>query len=292
MNAIDKYKEVSAFLRFKNIGDAEREAEILVTETLQVNRSRLYTDTLEIKKETSNDIDEFAARRSQGEPLQYVIGHVDFYGMKIKVGPGVLVPRPETELLVEEALKRVGRQNKNSELRTQNSEQASPLKILDLCTGSGCIALALAKHLPEADIYATDISEKALGFAVRNSRIHNISNVKFIYGSMFEPVKGMKFDAIVCNPPYIKRADIETLQTEIKDWEPLEALDGGEDGLDFYREVISSVRWYLNDGGLIILEAGAGESEDIVSLAVKSGLRCDSVIKDYAGIDRVICLTI
>lgn len=285
MNAIDKYKEVSAFLRFKNIGDAEREAEILVTETLQVNRSRLYTDTLEIKKETSNDIDEFAARRSQGEPLQYVIGHVDFYGMKIKVGPGVLVPRPETELLVEEALKRVRCQNKNS-------EPACRPKILDLCTGSGCIALALAKHLPEADIYATDISEKALGFAVRNSRIHIISNVKFIYGSLFEPVKGMKFDAIVCNPPYIKRADIETLQTEIKDWEPLEALDGGEDGLDFYREVISSVRWYLNEGGLVILEAGAGESEDIVSLAVKSGLRCDSVIKDYAGIDRVICLTI
>lgn len=285
MNAIDKYKEVSAFLRFKNIGDAEREAEILVTETLQVNRSRLYTDTLEITEETSNDIDEFAARRSQGEPLQYVIGYVDFYGMKIKVGPGVLVPRPETELLVEEALKRVRCQNKNS-------ETASPLKILDLCTGSGCIALALAKHLPAADIYATDISEKALSFAVRNSQIHNISNVKFIYGSLFEPVKGMKFDAIVCNPPYIKRADIETLQTEIRDWEPLEALDGGEDGLDFYRKVIISVRCCLNEEGLVILEAGAGESEDIVSLAVKSGLRCDSVIKDYAGIDRVICLTI
>ncbi|MEK6672889.1 MAG: peptide chain release factor N(5)-glutamine methyltransferase [Nitrospirota bacterium] len=304
MNAIDKFKEVSSFLRFKNIEDAVREAEMLITETLRVNRSRFYTDTLEISGETANSIDAFAVRRSQGEPLQYVIGHVDFYGMKIKVGPGVLIPRPETELLVEEVLKTVSSkqsavsgQNKNSELRTPmgrrpNSELTSSLCILDLCTGSGCLALALAKHIPNSDVYAVDISEKALEYARENAGINGISNIVFLNGSLFEPVKDMKFDVIVSNPPYIKRADIETLQPEIRDWEPFEALDGGEDGLDFYREIISSARLYLNDTGLVILEAGAGESGDIVRIAAESGLRCESVIEDYAGIERIICLTI
>lgn len=278
MKAFDALTEISRSLNACMTGDALKESEMILTRCLGIDRVTMYRDNPALTSPQMDKMGLLIKRRLKREPLQYIAGNVDFYGLTIKVGPGVLIPRPETELLVEEVLK------------TVSSKQS--LSILDLCTGSGCIALALAKHLPEADIYATDISEKALGFAVGNARINNISNVKFINGSLFDPLKGMRFDIIVTNPPYIIKADISSLEPEIRDWEPFEALDGGEDGLDFYREIISSARLYLNDRGFVILEAGAGESGDIVRIAAESGLRCKSVIKDYAGIERVICLAI
>jgi len=280
MTLIDKLKEVSAFLGSKGIEDAVKEAEMLITEVLCINRVTLYSGDLEISDETSRDIDSLAARRAAGEPIQYIIGHVDFYGLNINVGRGVLIPRPETELLVEETIKQI---------KKRFTLHRSRFTVLDLCTGSGCIALCIAKHLPDADVFGTDISEEALRYALYNADLNGIENVTFLRGDLYEPVKGMRFDAIVANPPYIRRMDIKNLQPEINLWEPVEALDGGEDGLQFYREILHRSAEHLKDGGLIIMEVGSGEAEDVSIIAGAQGLRCTSVVRDYSGIRRVLC---
>ena len=204
----------------------------------------------------SRQIDALASRRTRREPLQYIIGHVEFHGLKIKVGQGVLIPRPETELLAEEVIKAVQRsafsvqrKSKDSELQTSNSE----LRILDLCTGSGCLALAIAKHFPDAEVYGTDISKDAIKYAKENAELNGIRNVTFLKGSLFEPLSQLlthnssllTFNVIVSNPPYIRSGDILNLQPEINKWEPRNALDGGEDGLSYYRTILSEAPKYL-----------------------------------------------
>jgi release factor glutamine methyltransferase len=273
MTALDKLKEVSALLKSKGIEDPVKEAEMLITEILSIDKSRLYAGALEISEDSLKKIDAFAQRRADGEPMQYIIGHVEFYGLRINVGKGVLIPRPETELLVEEAIKRV----ESYELRV----------ILDLCTGSGCIALALAKAFPNADVYGIDMSETAVKYASRNASENNIKNTRFIRGDLFEPVKQMRFDCIISNPPYIKRIEISELQKEIRDHEPLEALDGGEDGLDFYRRILKDAPGFLNDNGIIILEIGYNQADEIEAIALKEGLKGIIFIKDYAGYKRI-----
>lgn len=278
MNVIDKLKEVSAFLESKGIEDAAKEAELLITETLHIDKSKLYTDVLEIPEEVSKHIDSLVMRRTLGEPIQYIIGYIDFYGLKINIGKGVLVPRPETELLVEHTIKI---------LQSRITRHASHITVLDLCTGSGCIALAIAKHLPEALIYGTDKSEVAIDYAKKNASENNIKNVSFIAGNLFEPVANIKLDCIVSNPPYIKRSEIQNLQVEIKNFESLEALDGGEDGLDFYRKIFDEAPDYLKEGGMVIFEIGFDQSEEVKKLAAVAGFRDISFIKDYAGIKRI-----
>lgn len=297
MTAIDKLKEVSAFLASKGIEDAAKEAEILITETLHIDKSKLYISSFEISGEISRHVDSLAERRVQGEPLQYIIGHVDFYGLKINVGKGVLIPRPETELLVEEAIKLIT-------LSLQHS-----ITILDLCTGSGCIALALAKHFPDADVYGVDKSDTAIQYATLNAAENNVRNVHFIKGDLFSiswdspesttptgvrnsgtvPMFAVHcFDCIVSNPPYIKTADIQGLQREIKDYEPVEALDGGKDGLDFYRRILKNASKFLKENGIIILEIGHDQADDVEKIAMNAGFENVTFIKDYAGIKRIL----
>lgn len=297
MTVIDKLKEVSAFLGSKGIEDAAKEAEILITETLHIDKSKLYISSFEISGEISRHVDSLAERRVQGEPLQYIIGHVDFYGLKINVGKGVLIPRPETELLVEEAIKLIT-------LSLQHS-----ITILDLCTGSGCIALALAKHFPDADVYGVDKSDTAIQYATLNAAENNVRNVHFIKGDLFSiswdspesttptgvrnsgtvPMFAVHcFDCIVSNPPYIKTADIQGLQREIKDYEPVEALDGGKDGLDFYRRILKNASKFLKENGIIILEIGHDQADDVEKIAMNAGFENVTFIKDYAGIKRIL----
>jgi release factor glutamine methyltransferase len=299
MNAIDKLKEVSAFLESKGIEDAVKEAEMLITETLHIDKSKLYSGDLEISEETSRHIDSLAARRSEGEPIQYIIGHVDFYGMKINVGRGVLIPRPETELLVEETIR---------ELKNQFTVHDSRFTVLDLCTGSGCIAIAIAKHFPDADVYGVDKSDIAIQYAIRNAIENNVRNVYFIKGDLFSiswdspesttpigvrncrtvPIFAIHyFDCIVSNPPYIKTADIQSLQKEIKDYEPVEALDGGEDGLDFYRMIFKNAPKFLKKNGIIILEIGFDQAGDVKEIAMNAGFKNVTFMKDYAGVKRI-----
>jgi release factor glutamine methyltransferase len=283
MRALDKLKEATEFLKRYGIEDAGREAEIIISHCLGTDRTVLYRDNLVINKGQLEEIDEFLRKRSKREPLQYILGYVDFYGLKIKVGKGVLIPRPETELLAEEAIKAVKR------------EALSVMRILDLCTGSGCLALALAREFPDAKVYGTDTSENAIRYAKENAELNCINNVTFLEGNLFDPIAELTarhpspvtFNLIVSNPPYIGRDDIKNLQLEIKDWEPVEALNGGEDGLDYYRAIIPEAKGYLKEEGYLILEIGADQSKGVRRIAEGAGLINISLIKDYAGIERI-----
>ena len=280
MNALDKLKEARKLLGTSGIEDAVREAELIISHCLGIDRLTLYRDNPWIPKDTISRIDALLQRRTKREPLQYILGHMEFYGLKIRLGSGVLIPRPETEVLAEEAIKIIS----NFEFRISN------FTFLDLCTGTGCLALALAKEFPEAQVYGTDTSEIAIGYAEENAKLNGIKGVTFIKGSLFEPIKEflVTFDLIVSNPPYIRRNDIKSLQPEIKDWEPLEALDGGEDGLDYYRAIIPEARNYLKEGGCLIFELGNNQADAVRKMAGDAGFMNISLIKDYAAIERIL----
>lgn len=280
MNALDKLREVASSLKRQGIPDPAKEAETLVTETIPINRSQLYAGTVEVSGQMSLLIDSLAARRVRGEPLHYIIGHVQFYGLRIAVGPGVLIPRPETELLVDEAIRKISEKS-----------EGSPLRILDLCTGSGCIALALAKHFPQAMVYGIDKSRRALSYASRNAFENNARNIVFINGDLFQPIGTVRFTCIISNPPYVRRSEIQGLQREIREHEPLEALDGGEEGLDFYRLILKGGLHFLDSDGVVILEIGFDQRDALEHIAASEGFRDIRFVKDYAGIWRIFCAT-
>jgi len=286
MNALSKLGNAREFLKKSGIEDAIREAEMIISRLLGIDRVTLYRDNPQIPEKCISKIDELLRRRAKREPLQYILGYTEFCGLKIKVGKGVLIPRPETELLVEEAIKTVT----SYKLQVASKDNHSSLNILDLCTGSGCIALALAREFPDAQVYGTDISEIAIRYAKENAKLNKIKNVAFIKGSLFKPVKKSlnTFDLIVSNPPYIKRNDIKNLQIEIKDWEPVKALDGGEDGLDYYRAIIPEAKNYLKECGCLMFELGVSQANGIRKMAEDAGFVNISLIKDYAGINRIL----
>jgi release factor glutamine methyltransferase len=274
VTALDKLKELSLLLKREGIEDHAKEATTLLTETLCIDKVALHTGPLEIDEKIAVAIDSFAARRIQGEPLHYIIGRVNFYGLRIHVGKGVLIPRPETELMVEEAIKLI-------------TGREGSLFVLDLCTGSGCIALALAKGNPHAVVLGIDRSENALSYARINAQCNGIVNAVFIEGDLFNPLSSdARFDCIISNPPYIRRNDIAGLQKEIG-YEPIEALDGGEDGLDFYRRILDKAPSHLKKNGVVMLEIGFDQADDIRKLATGHGFKDIRFVKDYAGIERI-----
>ncbi|WP_353683514.1 peptide chain release factor N(5)-glutamine methyltransferase [Thermodesulfovibrio sp. 3907-1M] len=255
-----------------------KEALEIVCHVLEIGKTQLYTENPEITPDKSQIIESLIERRLKKEPLQYILGECFFYNIKIKVGPGVLIPRPETEILVEEVIKR-----KNLIANTGH-------RVLDLCTGSGCIALAIAKNIPDFHVFGIDISKKAVMYAVENKALNNIKNADFLVGNLFEPFREKLFSCITANPPYVKTEDIFKLQPEIKDYEPFEALDGGKDGLRFYRDIIKEAMRYLLKDGLIFLEIGAGQSDAVYAEASMEGFEVVDVVKDLAGIERVMIL--
>lgn len=273
MKALDKIREIVNEFSF-NI----REAQEIICHVLKIDKIQLYTENPEITSEQANTIKSLIERRLKKEPLQYILEECYFYNIKIKVGRGVLIPRPETEILVEQVVKR-----KKLIINTGN-------KILDLCTGSGCIALAIGKNVPEFQIFGIDKSEKAVKYATENKALNNIKNAIFLVGDMFNPFKEKIFACITANPPYVKTDDISKLQPEIKNYEPLEALNGGKDGLNFYRKIIENAGKYLLNSGLIFLEIGQGQAKAVQDIALISGFNVIEVVKDIAGIDRVMIL--
>ncbi len=290
MRLLDTIKSSSDYLEKSGIADPLADAEILVLHAAGIDRLRAYMDNPEANQRLLTRINRLVKRRSAGEPLQYIVGHVDFLGLEIRVGSGVLIPRPETELLVEEAIKAV-KSNSLSVKSLASPPIPNPQSqcFLDLCTGSGCIALALAREFPDARIYATDVSAKALKYARDNAERNTIGNVTFLKGSLFIPVvEHMPFDLITANPPYISTSDIAGLQREVREWEPLKALDGGEDGLDFYRKILSKAQVFLKEEGWIFFELGFGQSETVAEIAAHAGFKNIELIKDFAGIDRVL----
>jgi len=301
MNALSKLINAREFLEKSGIDNAGREAELIISYCLNIDRVALYKDNPLISEKFISKIDELLRRRAKREPLQYILGYTEFCGLKIKVGKGVLIPRPETELLVEKAVKIVGSllpthpspsrgEGKGGGENSSKITGHRSLSILDLCTGCGCIALALAREFPDAQVYGTDISEIAIRYAKENAKLNKIKNVAFIKGSLFKPVKKSlnTFDLIVSNPPYIKRNDIKNLQIEIKDWEPVKALDGGEDGLDYYRAIIPEAKNYLKECGCLMFELGISQANGVRKMAEDAGFVNISLIKDYAGINRIL----
>jgi release factor glutamine methyltransferase len=254
------------------------ESELLFTHILDCDRVSLYLnkDTL-LTSNQSELISGSLKRRIKGEPLQYIIGKAEFMGFEFKVNPDVLIPRPETEILVEAAL------------RLARGLGLKALNILDMGTGSGCIAVSLAKNLEGAQITAVDISMRALKTAAKNAQL-NKAEVNFIQSDLFsnKALKVKSYDLIVSNPPYIVSKDIGYLQPELR-YEPVAALDGGIDGLEFYREMIKKAPVYLKDGGMLLMEMGFNQRNDIEGLFAGSDyFDIIEVIKDYNNIDRVI----
>lgn len=211
-------------------------------------------------------------------PVQYVIGHTEFCGLDIMVDDRVLIPRPETELLVGQA----------ANILENTRAAAQGARVLDLCTGSGAIAIALTKASPDCKIVASDISEDAIEVAEKNASKHGVDErIQFVTGDLFNNITG-RFDLIVSNPPYIARFEFETLQKEVLR-EPRVALDGGEDGLDFYRRIVNIAGEYLNPGGHLLFEIGYGQAAGIRQI-IESGrfFRVVDVVKDFNDIDRVV----
>ncbi len=290
MKALEKLRKISELFGPSGIDAPEKEAELLIRHGLNLDMVTLYRENPELDEKQAHAIEAMVNRRSGREPLQYITGCTGFAGLKILVGGGVLIPRPETELMAEYAARitaqRAGRMAQSA---TDNRQQVA---ILDLCTGSGCLALALAKEFRDAMVYGTDISEKALSYAEKNAHLNDINNITFLRGHLFEPfsadIPDRLFDLIISNPPYIRSGDIETLQPEIRDWEPQIALDGGAEGLDYYREIIPAARMFLKDGGMLMFELGEGCAGDVLNIMKDIGYLKIEVQRDYAGIERII----
>lgn len=220
--------------------------------------------------EQENLIFAAAEKRESGYPLQYIIGNWEFFGRKFFVGEGVLIPRPETELLCEFVLRHYSR--------------SMPPKVIDLCSGTGCIAITIAKELPGAEVTAVELYEKAFEHLERNNALHG-SCVSTVNADALVPFG--KFDCIVSNPPYITEDEMKELQTEVK-FEPETALFGGEDGLYFYREIAKNWFEHLNEGGVIAFEIGDTQGEEVMSILTGNGYKNAAVMKDYEGRDRVV----
>lgn len=252
------------------------EAELLLEKAAGLNRTALFLRGEEsLSAEKWAVYEGFLQEREQGRPTQYILGEWEFMGLPFAVGEGVLIPRGDTEVLVETILEK---------------QQAEPMQsILDIGTGSGCIPISLAKYGTFETIMAVDISPKALGYARKNAAA-NKAAVAFYESDLLQNVpqewKG-RLDAIVSNPPYIPKKDIAELMTEVKDFEPMNALDGGEDGLDFYREIVSAGREWLKDGGWLFFEIGYDQGEALRVLLQESGYTEIAVIQDLAGLNRV-----
>jgi release factor glutamine methyltransferase len=216
--------------------------------------------------------EESLARRSLRYPLAYLLGTQDFMGIEIRTNPDALIPRPETELLAEEALKRI-------------SKLLNP-RIVDVGTGSGCLAVALAKLRSDARVSAIDVSPPALELAERNAALNGVSaRTKFVLSDLFANAPG-PYDLIVSNPPYIKTGDLEGLQEEVR-FEPRLALDGGEDGLSVIRRLAEGARSELVPGGWLLMEIGYGQSDAVLNILEEAGFIELGLVKDYSGIERV-----
>lgn len=257
------------------------EAELLFTQIFNCDRVDLYLNKdLRLDRDKSSLISTALKRRFSGEPIQYILGKTEFMGLEFRVNRDVFIPRPETEILVEIVIKIV---------HQCTSASVHQLRILDIGTGSGCIAISLAKFLTNASITATDISNEALKIAKQNALLNNVE-VNFLQSNLFASyeLRTMNYELIIGNPPYIPAADIDYLQPEIS-YEPRIALDGGRDGLDFYRKIINQAPDYLKEGGFLIMEMGFNQCMGIKGVFKSSGkFEIIEVIKDYNRIDRVI----
>jgi release factor glutamine methyltransferase len=271
-------EETSRFFAAKKLDNPRLQAELLLADVLALKRLDLYLRFDQPLSPAQVDAyREHVRQRVRGMPLQYITGKAGFRNLILSVDPAVLIPRPETEILVEVALAHL----KGLE---------APLA-LDLGCGSGAIALALAQECPLARMRASDVSPEALALARRNAgQLGLEERVDFCCGDLFEPFAPEgQFALIACNPPYVRRADLEGLEPQVRDHEPHLALDGGEDGLDFYRRLAAQAAPFLAPQGLLVLEVGAGQAEEVAGLLAQSSSFAPAQVRpDLAGIPRVV----
>jgi release factor glutamine methyltransferase len=269
--------EASETLRQARVDTPALDSELLLAAAANVDRGKLLTGSFTLDAPRINRFRHFILRRAAREPLAYIAGHKEFYGLEFEVNRAVLIPRPETEVLVEAALKAMRRKSR--------------ARLLDLGTGSGAIAIAVAVNAPGASVVATDISAPALEVARRNARRRNCAQrINFVLGDGFAPLScsHARFDLILSNPPYVGDEEVARLEPEVARFEPLTALRGGKDGLDFYRRITAEARPYLAPGGELMLEVGAGQAADVVRLLERDGYRVIEVLCDLAGHQRVV----
>ena len=253
------------------IDEAELDARYILEYITGLNSAQYFIHSEDIiEKNKAEEFFRLIERRSKRIPLSYVIGTRDFFGLTFKVDENVLIPEQETELLVEEVIK--------------HSEGKS---VLDMCTGSGCIAISIALFGKPSKVAASDISEKALEVARENAKSLKAGEISFIQGDMFENVTD-KFDIIVSNPPYIETGEIDELMPEVRDYIPRLALDGDIDGLKFYRIISKEAVKKLNKNGRIFYEIGYNQSRAVASILLENGFTDITVIKDYSGLDRIV----
>ena len=275
-----------------DIADATRDCKILYCYMMDIPFSKLILEYQEILQDRLCDkYFELIDRRSKGEPVQYIMGSQEFMGLEFIVNENVLIPRQDTETLVEDALEIIN----TGTLRGEDMDvKRKEWDILDLCTGSGAIGVSLARIANKVNVTCSDISEGAIKVAKENAQKHGVAkSVKFEQGDLFKPFskhfRKQKFDMIISNPPYIKSSVIPTLQKEVCEHEPLSALDGGESGLDFYEKIVSGVGSHLRKSGVLLLEIGHDQGEAVSGLLSRNGeFTSIRVLKDLANRDRIV----
>lgn len=249
------------------------EARVLIKYILNKNEINIIAnENIELSNENKKQLLESIEKIKKGYPLQYITHYQEFMGIKFEVNENVLIPQPDTEVLVEKTIEIVQ--------KCYPKEDNRNIKILDLCTGSGAIAISLKKYLPSVQVFASDISKKALEIAKTNAKKNDVQ-IKLIESNMFENINE-KFDIVVSNPPYIKTDEITKLSSQVQN-EPRLALDGGKDGLDFYRIIQKNIKNYLYENGILLMEIGYDQGQAVASMFKNSKL-----VKDYAGKNRVI----
>ena len=274
-------REASQTLSNSGVDSPELNARMLLAYVLGIEEWQLSVYRQAITPAQTNKLQSLTEQRSQRIPLQHLIGMVGFYGLEIEVSPSALIPRPETELLVETVLKTI----------QKNQAHHAPTKLLDLATGTGCIALALAKALPSAQVWGLDISKVALELARKNAVHADMeSRVTWIESDLWKSIEDptLQWDYIISNPPYIPSHEINELEPEVRDHDPILALDGGEDGLDFYRMLAKQTAQWTSKNGFIFLECGKDQAPAIKNLFKNTSWFADQVVRDYNDIQRIL----
>ena len=258
-------------LSIAGVPDVKTDAWLLFEYVAKIDRNYYYTYIdEEITEQTLAEYECALKKRAERIPVQYITGETEFMGLPFKVNSNVLIPRQDTETLVEEALKVI----------------RPGMKVLDMCTGSGCIIISIMHFAKEIEGFASDISRHAINLAKENAKMNNVS-VTFETGDLFDHIRG-NYDVIVSNPPYIRTEEIPKLMPEVQNFEPVQALDGKEDGLYFYRRIVEEAKEYLNPNGYLLFEIGYDQGKEVSELMENAGYKNVKVIKDLAGNDRVV----
>jgi len=276
MRIFETLKIAAEILQESGVGNAVREAKSLLAFVLNVNQTFLVAHSeYEIPFEEAKRFEDFVMRRARREPFQYIVGKQEFYGLDFLVTPDVLIPRPETEMIVEAAIEIL-----------QSQENS---KFCEVGIGSGCIAVSILHSVKTANAIGLDISEKALGIAKENAESHQVlERLKLRISDVFENLPGEKFDLIVSNPPYIPRDDVRTLQAEVRDFEPLTALTDGGDGLAIIEKIIADAPKFLNSGGFLVMEIGINQAGDVKAMLDVEIWRESKILPDLQGIPRTL----